>query len=121
MALMDNMGSVVYAARLADGIIKIGWTEHFGDRLRWLMARAEGAPSGAAAGEVGMARLSVTLFGLDLLTIEVTTGEDEEDDTSRDLSGGTLGTDRIDPGPTNSFMGFTNGREAGDDDRADRC
>lgn len=36
MALMDAMGSVVYAARLADGTIKIGWTEHFGDRLRSL-------------------------------------------------------------------------------------
>ena len=36
MALMDNMGSVVYAARLADGTVKIGWTRHFGDRLRYL-------------------------------------------------------------------------------------
>lgn len=38
MALMDSLGSIVYAARLADGKIKIGWTEHFGDRLRWLKA-----------------------------------------------------------------------------------
>lgn len=33
---MSSLGSVVYAARLADGTIKIGWTEHFGSRLRWL-------------------------------------------------------------------------------------
>jgi hypothetical protein len=33
---MDTLGPVVYAARLTDGKIKIGWTEHFGDRLRWL-------------------------------------------------------------------------------------
>jgi hypothetical protein len=35
---MDAMGSVVYAARLADGVIKIGCTENFGDRLRYLKA-----------------------------------------------------------------------------------
>lgn len=33
---MDALGPVVYAAQLADGTIKIGWTEHFGDRLRSL-------------------------------------------------------------------------------------
>lgn len=38
MEIMDAMGSVVYAARLADGTIKIGRTEHFGDRLRHLKA-----------------------------------------------------------------------------------
>lgn len=36
--VMDTLGSVVYAARLADGTIKIGHTEHFGDRLRCLKA-----------------------------------------------------------------------------------
>lgn len=35
-AVMDTLGSVVYAAQLADGTIKIGCTEHFGERLRWL-------------------------------------------------------------------------------------
>lgn len=30
---MRSLGTVVYAARLADGIIKIGWTEHFERRL----------------------------------------------------------------------------------------
>lgn len=34
--IMKAMGSVVYAARLSDGVIKFGWTEHFGDRLRYL-------------------------------------------------------------------------------------
>jgi hypothetical protein len=34
--VMDAMGPVVYAARLTDGTVKIGHTEHFGDRLRWL-------------------------------------------------------------------------------------
>jgi hypothetical protein len=33
---MRALGSVVYAARLADGTIKIGWTEHFDERLHWL-------------------------------------------------------------------------------------
>lgn len=33
---MNSLGSVVYAARLDDGVIKIGWTERFGSRLRWL-------------------------------------------------------------------------------------
>ena len=36
--LMDSLGSVVYAARLADGKIKIGHTERFGHRLRYLKA-----------------------------------------------------------------------------------
>jgi hypothetical protein len=35
-ALMKALGSVVYAARLADGTIKIGWTETFHDRMRYL-------------------------------------------------------------------------------------
>ena len=33
---MAMVGAVVYAARLADGTIKIGHTEHFADRLRYL-------------------------------------------------------------------------------------
>lgn len=35
-AVMRALGSVVYAARLADGTIKIGWTERFDLRLHWL-------------------------------------------------------------------------------------
>ena len=34
--VMNSLGGVVYAAQLADGTIKIGYTEHFGDRLRHL-------------------------------------------------------------------------------------
>ena len=59
-------------------------------------------------------RLTVTFLGLDLLSIEVST--DAADDCSRDLSGGTLATDRIDPGPTTLTLGFTGGWECGDDD-----
>lgn len=33
---MRALGPVVYAARLADGTIKIGWTERFDLRLHWL-------------------------------------------------------------------------------------
>ena len=33
---MRELGAVVYAARLADGTIKIGWTERFDLRLHWL-------------------------------------------------------------------------------------
>lgn len=33
---MKALGSVVYAARLADGTVKIGWTENFEHRLAWL-------------------------------------------------------------------------------------
>jgi hypothetical protein len=35
-AAMKALGSVVYAARLDDGTIKIGWTEHFDERLYYL-------------------------------------------------------------------------------------
>lgn len=64
-------------------------------------------------------RLIVRLPGLDVLDLELSTGsapyEDaEEDDCSRDLSGGTLGSDRVDAGPTDWHLGFTNGREADD-------
>lgn len=33
---MAAIGAVVYAARLADGKVKIGWTERFDLRLHWL-------------------------------------------------------------------------------------
>lgn len=57
-------------------------------------------------------RLTIRLLGLDLLDVELRTDAPEsEDDCSRDLSGGTLATDRIDAGPTDRYMGFTNGRE----------
>ena len=60
-------------------------------------------------------RLTIRLrfLGLDLLDVDLSTDSSspEPDDTSRDLSGGNLGSDRIDPGPTDRFMGFTNGLE----------
>lgn len=61
-------------------------------------------------------RLTVRMFGLDLLDVELATDTDAEDDTARDLSGGNLVSDRIDAGPTDRYLGFTNGREVGDDD-----
>lgn len=56
-------------------------------------------------------RLTVRLLGLDLLDVELSTDAADEDDCSRDLSGGTLASDRIEAGVTDLFMGFTNGRE----------
>jgi hypothetical protein len=58
-------------------------------------------------------RLTVRLLGLELLTIEASTDDaaEADEDTERDLSGGTLGTERIEAGPTDRYMGFTNGRE----------
>lgn len=38
-AAMRALGPVVYAVRLADGVIKIGWTERFDLRLHWLKHR----------------------------------------------------------------------------------
>jgi hypothetical protein len=64
--------------------------------------------------EVTAVRLAITFLGLDLLTVDLSTDADE--DTARDLSGGTLGYDRIEVGSTDRYMGFTNGREVGDDD-----
>lgn len=53
-------------------------------------------------------RLTIRILGLNLLDIEITTDTDEEY-KGRDLSGGYLGSDSIDPGPTDKFMGFTLG------------
>ena len=55
-------------------------------------------------------RLVVTFLGLDLFSVEIGTSEATEDEWS-DLSGGTLVSDSIDPGETDVFLGFTNGRE----------
>jgi len=59
-------------------------------------------------------RLAVTFLGLDLFSVEIatdSTSPEPEDDYSRDLSGGYLGSDRIESGG-DLFLGFTNGREA---------
>ena len=69
-------------------------------------------------------RLAVTFLGLDLFSVEIalatrarrtdSTSPEPEDDYSRDLSGGNLGSDRIAAGG-DLFLGFTNGRECSDD------
>ena len=61
-------------------------------------------------------RLVVRLLGLDLLDVElVTDTATDEDDCSRDLSGGNLGAYPIDAGPTDRYMGFTSGLEYEDE------
>lgn len=40
-AALQSLGSVVYAARLADGTIKIGCTSQLEDRLRYLCAQTK--------------------------------------------------------------------------------
>ena len=54
-------------------------------------------------------RLTIRLLGTEVF--HVSTDPEPEDDTARDLSGGNLGSDRIEAGPTDRYMGFTNGRE----------
>ena len=61
-------------------------------------------------------RLAVTFLGLDLFSVDLSTEPDQPEDCSRDLSGGTLSYDRIEVASTDRYMGFTNGREVGDDD-----
>ena len=34
--IMNSLGSVIYVARMGDGTIKIGHTNRFGERMRWL-------------------------------------------------------------------------------------
>ena len=55
-------------------------------------------------------RLTIRILGLDLLDVELTTDSSAEDDNARDLSGGSLGSDRIEA-YGDHFMGFTNGRD----------
>ena len=59
-------------------------------------------------------RLTLRMFGLEILHLDAATEDEPDDDTARDLSGGNLTADRIDAGPTDRYMGFTNGR--GDDE-----
>ncbi len=57
---------------------------------------------------------TVRFLGLELLHIAASTEDaacEPEGDYSRDLSGGTLCSDHIEVGPTDRYMGFTNGRE----------
>lgn len=59
-------------------------------------------------------RLTIRLLGTEVF--HVSTEPDEDEDTARDLSGGNLGAYPIEAGATDWHMGFTNGRESGDDD-----
>ena len=59
-------------------------------------------------------RLTIRLLGAEVL--HLSTEPDADEDTARDLSGGNLGSDRIEAGTTDVFLGFTNGRECGDGD-----
>ena len=59
-------------------------------------------------------RLTIRLLGAEVL--HVTTEPEPDEDTARDLSGGNLGSERIEAGPTDVLLGFTNGRECGDGD-----
>lgn len=64
-------------------------------------------------------RLTVRLFGLDLLDVDLSTDSsspEPEDDTARDLSGGTLGHYPAEHTPTDLTMGFTGGWEVRHDD-----
>lgn len=56
-------------------------------------------------------RLAVTILGLDLFSVEISTEHGGEDDCSRDLSGGTLAAYPLDSGSVDRYMGFTMGME----------
>lgn len=53
-------------------------------------------------------RLTIRLLGAEVF--HVSTEDEPDDDIARDLSGGNLGSDRIEAGETDHYMGFTNGR-----------
>lgn len=55
-------------------------------------------------------RLTIRLLGTEIF--HVSTDDEPDDDLARDLSGGNLGSESIEAGPTDEFLGFTNGREA---------
>jgi hypothetical protein len=60
-------------------------------------------------------RVTVVLLGHTLdLSLEPTIAD--EDPPATALSGGLLASTALDTGPTDTFMGFTNGRESDDDD-----
>jgi hypothetical protein len=57
-------------------------------------------------------RLTIRFLGTEVFHID--TDPDEDDDKQRDLSGGNLEGRPLDVGPTDTVMGFTNGREVED-------
>ena len=59
-------------------------------------------------------RLTIRALGIELLHLELTDStvyETDEQDYSRDLSGGHLSSLCVEAGHTDWHMGFTNGRE----------
>lgn len=54
-------------------------------------------------------RPTIRLLGAEVF--HVSTEDEPDEDTARDLSGGNLGSDRIEAGETDRYMGFTNGRD----------
>lgn len=105
--MRDHVGGIGYAS--GTGSLRCRMSRPGKDARRPHSARRALSSPRAVAVD-----LTIRILGLELLSVSITT--DTEDDTARDLSGGTLGTDRIDPGKTDRWMGFTNGREVGDDD-----
>lgn len=61
-----------------------------------------------AAGLGADMRLTIRLLGTEVF--HVTTDEEPDEDIARDLSGGNLGSERIDVEAGDIFLGFTNGR-----------
>ena len=60
-------------------------------------------------------RLVLRVLGLELIDLDFTTEAPAEDDTARDLSGGTTVAYSLETGPTDRYMGFGNGLADGDD------
>lgn len=60
-------------------------------------------------------RLTLRVLGLEVLDVELSTDDQDEDDKARDLSGGLLGSERIEVDTGDRYMGFTNGRGIDDD------
>lgn len=61
-------------------------------------------------------QLTIRLLGTEVL--HISTDVVEGDDPAEHLSGGTLGCNVIDAGPTDHYMGFTNGRSSDDEEDA---
>lgn len=81
--------------------------------LRWLAGSSwlvGGWRWWTGSGWIGDVRLTIRILGAEVFHID-TEPEYDEDDVSRDLSGGSLGSDRIEVRETDCFMGFTNGRD----------
>lgn len=52
--------------------------------------------------------LTIRILGAEVF--HLSTNAEPDEDTARDLSGGSVGYDRIEVGEPDRYMGFTNGR-----------